>query len=647
MPVHDRFGGIPGMPDSENGFNKEPPPQPTPEQIATFKAQLTEEATEKQAAHDKNAQETRVFLGREIRNHHLHVLFMNDQALLEARVDGAGKAEKAGSARIVLTVDIQMPTAPRDLVRHLETPPVIEAHGDSVDIHLDGHAPRMGEMGYDPARPGRVHLEFAVSNPDEIPNVTFHRTEGALFSTTPFPGREIPPLIPIEKSPEAAGIRLETAPAKGSQATGFGSHQDPAARKHPPETGAGHDHPATVPLAKEVPGAGMRIKPFFQRNARRAPVNDLVVPQAIPAVLTGPKEVPSTVIGKPSAPTVHLGGGPGPFTGPIPLSPRAQPGPARPALPPHPIPSKNGIPAPDMPAVRFRDVPAVRIDRSAAPADAKGDALPGAAVPPAPPPHEAEGIGETGIHIGMPIPLQAVDPLLKPKSPVAPDPVRPETRAFVLETGSVPGIPVLSAHGVPGKPAKADPDIPAKADPEKPAVELRGADRPLVARVAHAAGAADAGGQPPEKRALEHRRIRVESKEDVVPLPGYGAAAPHRFGSDPVLSASNPAQPGSGRADHESLAHEVVKMVDRFLVTAEEGSYVKELHMTLNPEILAGTEIQFRLVDQSLTVTFVNKDGSEAERLRDEAPELAKSLRAVVGADVEIRIETGAGRENL
>jgi hypothetical protein len=631
MPVHDRFGGLPNVADSESGLKHEPPPQPTPEQIATFKAQLTEEATEKQAAHDKNAYETRIILGRELRNHHLHVLFMNDQALLEARVNGAGKAEKAGSTRIVLTVDIQMPTLPRDLIRLMETPPVIEAHGDSIDIHLDGHAPRMGEIGYDPARPGRVHLEFAVSSPEEIPTLTFHRTEGALFSTLPFPGREIPPLIPTEKVPE---IRLETAPATGSQATGFGAHQDPGARRQSADTGHGHDKPATVPVAKEVPGAGMRIKPFFQRQARRVPGNDPVIPAAIPVALFGGKDVPPTVDGKPPATTVHLDGGPAPFKGPIPLSLRAQPGQARPAIPADSIPSENGIPwVPDKPAVRLTDLPGVRIEMPNTSAGENGEVLLGAAVLPFQPLREVEVTRETGIRIIAPIPLQAGEAPAMPENPTLLDPVRPETRALVLEASAGADMPILSEV--------ADPYKPADVDPYKPAMEIPGAERPLVAPVA------DAGGKPPEERALEHRRIKVESKEDVVPPPGYGAIAPHRFGSDPVLFAANPVQSGSGRVDDESIAHEVVKMVDRMLVTAEEGSYVKELHMTLNPDILPGTEIQFRMVDQRLTVTFVNRDGSAADRLREEAPELSRSLQAVLGADVEIRIETGAGRESL
>jgi hypothetical protein len=69
--------------------------------------------------------------------------------------------------------------------------------------------------------------------------------------------------------------------------------------------------------------------------------------------------------------------------------------------------------------------------------------------------------------------------------------------------------------------------------------------------------------------------------------------------------------------------------------------------MTMNPDIMPGTEIRFRMVDQSLTVTFVNPEGNMVEKLKAEAPELAQALQGALGADVEIRIETGEGRVTL
>jgi hypothetical protein len=69
--------------------------------------------------------------------------------------------------------------------------------------------------------------------------------------------------------------------------------------------------------------------------------------------------------------------------------------------------------------------------------------------------------------------------------------------------------------------------------------------------------------------------------------------------------------------------------------------------MTLNADILPGTEIHFRQVGESLTVTLVNKDGLVSDQLRAEAPELAETLRAQFGSEVELRIETGEGRETV
>lgn len=602
MPVHDRYGGIPGLPDSGSGYNQDPPPQPTPEQIAAFKAQLTEETSEKQAAHDRNTQETRIILARELRGHHLHVLFMGDQALLEARISGVGKAERAGGGRIALTIDIQMPAVPGDAAGRLGIPPVIEAHGDSVDIHLDGHAPRPGEIGHDPARPGRVHLEFAVAGPEAIPNLTFHRTEGALFSTTPFPGRGIPPILPVVATTES---RLPAAGGPGGQAPGSDTRQDPDARRQAALSTQGEDAPAAAPSpATEVSGIGTRIKPFFRHPAGRLPPADTKTPPAfIPPVIFARQDVlpamedlPAmddlpAVAGKPAAAQPLPEGGPAPFTGRTFLSAR---------------PSGQAVPPPD-PA---RQAPT-------------GEPFPhGAKIPSESGRHAvrlfpAPDAASTGIPDGGAALLREAFPVEQPHGGTALSAGRPEAR--------------------PTRPGEEDARI---------GFPSGGAVKPRAERLAPL-HAADAEVRTLEKRDTERRRAKVEMKEDVVPPPYLAPGTSHRFGADSVLFAANPVRTAPGRAGDETLAREVAHMVERFLVTADAGSYVKELHMTLNPDILPGTEIRFRMVDQSLTVTLLSKEGNVVERLRREAPELARSLRGLMGADVELRIETGEGRETL
>jgi hypothetical protein len=228
------------------------------------------------------------------------------------------------------------------------------------------------------------------------------------------------------------------------------------------------------------------------------------------------------------------------------------------------------------------------------------------------------------LRVDAPPPAQAEGPG-GPERETGTDPVRPEARVWATESDGIAKAPVRF-------------EAPA---PEKAVDPAPRADDFAVRR------AATADGKFLEDRDTERRRAKSEAKDDDVPPPSHVAGASHRFGSDPLPFQANPVPHAPGRSADESLAHEVVHMVDRFLVTADPGSYVKELHMTLNPDILPDTEIRFRMVDQSLTVTFVNREGNILDRLREEAPELAKSLRIALGADVDIRIETDAGRENL
>jgi hypothetical protein len=149
------------------------------------------------------------------------------------------------------------------------------------------------------------------------------------------------------------------------------------------------------------------------------------------------------------------------------------------------------------------------------------------------------------------------------------------------------------------------------------------------------------------EKADRKRSDRIDDHEDDLP-PVFVPGHVNRTESDPILFNVNPGYVPPSRDQHGSnLAYEVVSMVDRFLVTAEQGSYVKEVHMTMNHEILPGTEIQFRQVGNSLVVTFVNMDGGNLELLRREAPDLAESLRTHTGDNVEIRIVTALGGETV
>ncbi len=149
------------------------------------------------------------------------------------------------------------------------------------------------------------------------------------------------------------------------------------------------------------------------------------------------------------------------------------------------------------------------------------------------------------------------------------------------------------------------------------------------------------------EKADQKRAARIDDHDDDTPpiaVPNHV----HLVENDPILFNINPGYQAPLPQNHEaSLAHEVVSMVDRFLVTAEPGSYVKELHMTMNDQVLAGVEIQFRQVGNSLVVTLVNHDGANAELLRREAPDLAEALRTHTGEDVEVRIVTAVGGETV
>jgi hypothetical protein len=225
----------------------------------------------------------------------------------------------------------------------------------------------------------------------------------------------------------------------------------------------------------------------------------------------------------------------------------------------------------------------------------------------------------------------------------APDP-KPIALAREIEGSKAEGIHAAPSHkhsvklhgeSVTVIPVGSDVVLPGKAAGALPHTERL---------VVHNTG--ETGGKSQEKRDHEQRREKEKDKDkdDSLPPPLAVAGLAHQFGVNAALFNAIPGPADQGRHGTDSLAHEVVDMVQRFLVTADPGSYVKELHMTLNPDILPGTEIRFRMVDQSLTVTFVNSDGNMLDKLRAEAPELAKALNGVVGSEVEIRIETGEGR---
>lgn len=145
-------------------------------------------------------------------------------------------------------------------------------------------------------------------------------------------------------------------------------------------------------------------------------------------------------------------------------------------------------------------------------------------------------------------------------------------------------------------------------------------------------------------KADRKRAVESEDGSDPVTDPLMQAGALYRLhaGEVPVQAAFHHHE--SVQQGHSTpLTQEVVSMVDRMLVTADSGSYVKEVRMTLNDSVLPNTEIQFRQVGTSLTVTLFNEDGASLELLRKEAPELAEALRARTGDDVEVRIVTGTG----
>lgn len=143
-----------------------------------------------------------------------------------------------------------------------------------------------------------------------------------------------------------------------------------------------------------------------------------------------------------------------------------------------------------------------------------------------------------------------------------------------------------------------------------------------------------------EKRAGE---IEAE-KQERIPDPVFESAAfrMHLPGESAPQSEAHVRIP-VGPGNTTPLSQEVLSMVDRFLVTAEPGAYVKEVRLTLNDSVLPNTEVRFRQVGNSLVVTLVSEDEESADRLRAEAPDLAEALRGGSGDEVEVRVVTGVG----
>ncbi|HLP42203.1 MAG TPA: type III secretion HpaP family protein [Fibrobacteria bacterium] len=669
MSLHDSCGRIRGA-DSITDFKPEPPPQPTPEQVAAFRAQITEQATEKQAAHDRDSQDLRIIRAMELRQHNLHVLFRDDLAILEANVKGPEAVDQV-RGRTVLTIDINMTAVPNNPITIWERPNVIETNGECVDIHLDGHAPRPGQLGYDPARPGRVHLEFEVNSLEEVPILAFHKTEGAVFSLMPFREIELPPLDPAVDIPQ---ILMVPAADKGQQTAGYDTRQeagagpgttiptptgpfptvvvpgegvrlsavptDAAPMVGAPTVGAptvgvptvgaptvgaptvgapivevpkvvaftaassSVEAPSGIAFAKTSttedvsfrspsptmipPEAGTRIRPFFQSHARftTGPVGDITPVQLHQNIPSREITAFPPVAGLSHASSVRGEGGSSPFEPPIRLSAEGISGPENPGKPDPKVSLDLRVEASEAP-----DIPVIlSVDHKEG---HKADHKPARPV-------EAS---DTGVVPGVPA-AGAGDGIVHRV-----EPARPEERAWALAPGPVPLEPraLLSLR-----------------DPEVRSVT-------------------DVTGKRPEKRGTGRGSDEEESKNAIEQNPLIAAGMFYPVGKEAALFnvPSGAAEPVRDRVGSETLAREVVDMVDRFLVTAEEGSYVKELRMTMNPDVMPGTEILMRMVGQSLTVTFVSKDGNMGKQLASEVPALVASLRAHVGGNVEIRILTG------
>lgn len=332
------------------------------------------------------------------------------------------------------------------------------------------------------------------------------------------------------------------------------------------------------------PEAGTRIRPFFQSHARltTGPVGDITpVPlhQNFPS-----REIPAfpPVAGLSPATPVRVEGGFSPIESPVRLSVEATSGSENPAKPDSKVSFDLRVEtsaAPDLPVILA--------------ADHKEDQKPVRPV-------EAS---DTGVVLGVPA-AGAGDGIV-----LRVEPAQPEERAWALAPGPVPLEPraFLSLR---------DPEVRSVTDVPGKRLDKR-----------------DAGRESDEE----------ESKNTIELNPLMAAGMLYPVGKEVALFnvPSGGAEPVRDRVGSETLAREVVEMVDRFLVTAEEGSYVKELRMTMNPDVMPGTEILMRMVGQSLTVTFVNKDGNLGKQLASEVPALVASLRAHVGGNVDIRILTG------
>ena len=105
--------------------------------------------------------------------------------------------------------------------------------------------------------------------------------------------------------------------SQGGQTPGFDANRHPAFAPRKPDAEEG-PVPLTV-FAKGLIPANSRIKPFFQRPVRRIPgVEGDVPPAVVQAVIPG-QQVPYVppVEGKPVVASVHVDGGPAPFSGPV------------------------------------------------------------------------------------------------------------------------------------------------------------------------------------------------------------------------------------------------------------------------------------------------------------------------------------------
>lgn len=742
MPIHDHRGGnIPGGYDPNAAVNGAPPPEPTAEQIAAFKAQMADELAAKQAANEKETHESRKIVARELHHRAIRVDFQESFAIKETALfsgpDGVDKA-KGGSA--IPGVEMQIPVIAHAGIHVHEIPVVDGVRGKTLERHEAGHPAEPGDPRFGTVGNGKpIPVAHDVNAPQD-PEVKLERIAGARVRAVTMP--ETDPLFVVPGQPAVFESKAVIPPAisveTGSLDPGNGNR--PRYASVLPEAGK----PPEAFGIPEFTSPASRIKPFFQRPTARAVVPEgQYVPQGVVAKVPG-QEVPYSpdVSAKAETPLVPGEGIRSPFDPGVRvtmpesrgLDPRhtsrfvsdrsltdipqqgsvyfpSQKSVIVPPVGEKPVVAGAQDKGPD--AIPFAPVPGrsadpagqdpILLDPIIAPETPEAvrftireKAVPGIELPPeAVVPVDTRVPGDTHVSLAH-VEILRLDPAeSREADAVAFKPVEhgieavPEGNPIlaVREAESEP-VPVVGFNGgiVPPaeKPLFVGAEIPL--DGSNPEDQIRAqqdlafqgsqpvrfaegvyTENPEVKPVDRLINRAEAGT---EGRPIDHdrpgevplageddtvfleqpdrkRADRIDDHEDDLP-PVFVPGHMHRPEGGPILFNVNPGYVPPSRDQHETtLAHEVVNMVDRFLVTAEQGSYVSEVHMTMNHEILPGTEILFRQVGNSLVVTFVNMDGGNLELLRRETPDLAESLRTHTGEAVEIRIVTAVGGETV